>query len=95
MDSKGAVPKDWFAAFHALREVIEKCILRRKVVFIDELPWLDTAKSDFLMALEAFWNEWASSRKAIHLTLVTASGLVRNQYSSRVQSEVVLSDLFA
>ena len=35
------------------------------------------------------------TRKAIHLTFVTASGLVRNQYSSRVQSEVVLDDLFA
>ena len=34
------------------------------------------------------------TRKAIHLTLVTANGLLRNQYSGRVQSEVVLADLF-
>jgi hypothetical protein len=34
------------------------------------------------------------TRKAIHLTFVTANGLLKNQYSSRVQSEVSLSDLF-
>lgn len=29
---------------------------KKKQVFIDELPWLDTPKSDFLSALEYFWN---------------------------------------
>ena len=82
---KGAVPKDWFAAFHALREVVAKCVLRRKVVFIDELPWLDTAKSDFLMALEAFWNEWASARKDIVLVVCgsAAAWMVKNLFRNR------------
>jgi len=35
------------------------------------------------------------TRKAVHLTFVTANGLLRNQYSGRVQSEVTLGDLFA
>lgn len=35
-----------------------------------------------------------NTRKAVHLTFVTANGLFRNQYSSRVQSEVTLDDLF-
>ena len=35
------------------------------------------------------------TRKAVHLTFVTANGLLRNQYSGRVQSEVALDDLFA
>ena len=35
------------------------------------------------------------TRKAVHLTLVTENGLLRNQYSGRVQSEVTLDDLFA
>ena len=82
---KGAVPKDWFAAFHALKEVVAKCVLRRKVVFIDELPWLDTAKSDFLMALEAFWNEWASARKDIMLVVCgsAAAWMVKNLFRNR------------
>ena len=31
---------------------------RKKVVFLDELPWMDTPKSGFLTALEGFWNSW-------------------------------------
>ena len=38
-------------------------------MFIDELPWLDTPKSDFLSALEHFWNGWATSRKDIVLVV--------------------------
>ncbi len=34
-----------------------------KVVFFDELPWLDTPHSNFLSALEHFWNAWASLDK--------------------------------
>ena len=33
-------------------------------------------------------------RRAIHLTFVTASGLLQNKYSGIVQSEVTLEDLF-
>ena len=35
------------------------------------------------------------TRKAIHLTMVTANGVLKNAYSGRVQSEVTLNDLFA
>ena len=81
----GAMPRNWFEAFHALREVVAKCILRRKVVFMDELPWMDTAKSDFLMALEAFWNEWASARKDVMLIVCgsAAAWMVKNLFRNR------------
>ena len=84
-DFKGAMQRNWFAAFHALREVVSKCISRRKVVFLDELPWMDTAKSDFLMALEAFWNEWASARKDIVLIVCgsAAAWMVKNLFRNR------------
>jgi hypothetical protein len=39
----------------------------KKVIFIDELPWLDTPRSGFITALEYFWNTWASSRADILL----------------------------
>ena len=32
---------------------------KRMVVFLDELPWLDTPGSKFVTAFEAFWNSWA------------------------------------
>ena len=82
---KGGVPKDWFAAFTALGEVVQASPMRRKVVFLDELPWLDTAKSDFLMALESFWNEWASARKDVLLVVCgsAAAWMVQNLFRNR------------
>ena len=61
-------PTDWFAAFGLLAELTEQNnSLIRKVLFIDEMPWLDTPKSNFLPALEHFWNSFASRRKDIML----------------------------
>ena len=61
----GKCPGNWLEAFELLKNVISSCPNQRKVVFMDELPWMDTPKSDFLTALEAFWNGWASGRKDI------------------------------
>lgn len=59
--------KDWFEAFHALEDLLSKLPDGKKVVFIDELPWMDTQKSGFVSALEHFWNGWATMRKDILL----------------------------
>lgn len=57
---------DWFDAFDALEEYLELLDAdRKKVVFIDEMPWIDTQKSDFVSALENFWNGWAARRSDI------------------------------
>ncbi len=40
---------------------------RKKVVFIDEMPWFDTQRSNFVRALEYFWNSWAASQYNIVL----------------------------
>ncbi|MBQ2098139.1 MAG: ATP-binding protein, partial [Bacteroidales bacterium] len=39
------------------------------VVFIDELPWMDAPRSQFVSALEHFWNGFASARKDILLII--------------------------
>lgn len=39
----------------------------RRVVFIDELPWMDTPGSRFVMWLDHFWNSWASAQDDIAL----------------------------
>jgi hypothetical protein len=57
----------WFDAFQQLIELLEHSKTKRKVVFLDELPWLDTPKSGFLSAFEHFWNDWASARRDILL----------------------------
>lgn len=59
---------DWVEAFDALEDYLS--ILpndRRKVVFIDEMSWIDTKRSDFVSALENFWNGWASGQYDIVL----------------------------
>ncbi|MBR0296085.1 MAG: AAA family ATPase [Paludibacteraceae bacterium] len=73
-------PKDWFEAFEQLRSLIEMSKMKRKVVFLDELPWMDTPKSNLVSALEHFWNDWASTRDDIMLIVCgsAASWLVKN-----------------
>ncbi len=65
--------KDWFSAFSKLKSFLQGANVKRdpvsgkRVIFLDELPWLDTAKSDFKSALEYFWNSWASTQNDILL----------------------------
>ncbi len=57
---------DWMDAFDALEEYLESLPAeRKKVVFIDEMPWIDTPQSEFVEALECFWNSWGSRRRDI------------------------------
>ncbi|MBQ9164419.1 MAG: ATP-binding protein [Bacteroidaceae bacterium] len=74
------IPEDWFEAFHLLEELLTMSKDEKKVVFLDELPWMDTPKSDFVKALELFWNSWASARHDIFLIVCgsAASWLVKN-----------------
>lgn len=56
-------PSDWFEAFHSLQDLLTNADNQeRQVVFIDELPWMDTPSSGFITALEHFWNDWAAHR---------------------------------
>ena len=65
---------DWIDAFQQLTDLLENNETReRQVIFIDELPWFDTHKSKFLMALEHFWNSWAARRKDIFLVVCGSS----------------------
>jgi AAA+ ATPase superfamily predicted ATPase len=61
------IPKNWLEAFQQLITLLEKSPRKKKVIFLDELPWLDTARSGFIQALEHFWNSWASARNDILL----------------------------
>ena len=58
--------KSWDDAFEMLKTlIVSKKKTNRKVIFFDEMPWIDTPKSSFVSALEYFWNSWASSRSDI------------------------------
>lgn len=60
-------PKTWPEAFRLLGRLLDSLPDGKKVVFIDELPWMDTPRSNFIRALDHFWNAWATTRKDIIL----------------------------
>lgn len=53
------MPRDWNEAFEQLKHYLGTIAKKRVVIFIDEMPWLDTPKSKFVSAFEYFWNDWA------------------------------------
>ncbi len=64
MHRKYTAPKNWNRAFEDLRDYLESLDdSKKQVVFLDELPWLDNQKSEFLSAFEWFWNDWASTKE--------------------------------
>lgn len=74
-------PMNWLKAFDILQLYLEQLNCHhKKVVFIDELPWLATSRSGFLPALENFWNAWASKRNDIVLVVCgsAASWMITN-----------------
>ena len=61
--------KNWFQAFDELKEVVKASSLGKKILFIDEMPWMDKPNANFIPALENFWNAWASARKDVLLVI--------------------------
>ena len=64
---------DWFAAFDELKRVIKESELKKKVIFLDEIAWMYTKKSNFIKALENFWNSWASARSDVLLIICSSA----------------------
>ncbi len=73
-------PEDWFEAFRLLEVFLQPHLGdEKKVVFLDELPWLAGDDADFIPALGYFWNTWAS-RKNLVLVICgsAASWMIEN-----------------
>jgi AAA+ ATPase superfamily predicted ATPase len=90
---------NWMEAFQQIRQVVERSKQKKKIIFIDELPWFDTPHSGFIQAFEHFWNSWASARKDILLlvcgsaaswminTLINNKGGLHNRVTQRIKME--------
>ena len=63
-------PKTWYDAFRQLKHYLSG-ISRpgRNLVFLDEVPWMATRRSDFVSALENFWNGWGSGENDVMLVV--------------------------
>lgn len=59
---------NWFDAFFALGQYLETLPAdKKRVLFFDEMPWIDSLRSDFVGAFEYFWNSWAVSQRNVML----------------------------
>lgn len=68
LKNQNCAPTCWREAFALLRELLSASRAKRKVVFLDELPWLSGPKSsEFIGELGYFWNSWADSQRNIVL----------------------------
>jgi predicted AAA+ superfamily ATPase len=93
------IPKNWFLAFQQLIKYLESSEDEKKVIFLDELPWFDNQKSDFIPSLEHFWNSWASARDDVILVvcgsaaswiinkLINHKGGLHNRVTERIKLE--------
>jgi AAA+ ATPase superfamily predicted ATPase len=77
--------KCWADAFDKLKILLKESKANRKVVFIDEMPWLDAKRSDFLPAFDFFWNSWASANPEILFICCgsATSWIVKNIFQNR------------
>lgn len=92
-------PANWHDAFNCLASILKSLPKKKNkhVVFIDEMPWLDTARSEFIPALEFFWNQHLSKMKNILLVacgstsswikkkLINARGGLHNRVTHRMR----------
>ena len=82
-------PDTWFKAFTFLEYFIDSTNKnqsdRKKVIFIDELPWLNTPKSNFLAALDHFWNSYGSKQNNLILVVCgsAASWMIQKIVNSK------------
>ncbi|MBT4398516.1 MAG: AAA family ATPase [Bacteroidetes bacterium] len=61
---QGERPQNWLQAFNILKQYLKgiRETRKKKVIFIDEFPWVDTMRSGFLPAFENFWNAYCTTR---------------------------------
>jgi len=80
--SNAKIPVNWQEAFMTLQHLLESKMdkNRRCIIFIDEIPCLDTPKSGFTGALDHFWNTWCSDHSNVMLIICgsATSWIIKN-----------------
>ena len=72
--SDPAIPKNWQMAFLQLKAYLKTLDKARKqVIFIDELPWVYTARSRFIQLLAHLWNDYISKEQHFILVICGSS----------------------
>ena len=84
---KGKLPNKWMDAFFALEQTLTPLLddKKRQVIFIDELPCFDVARTRFVVALGHFWNSFVSKHDNLMLVVCgsATSWMVDNIVNNR------------
>ncbi len=77
-----AAAKNWDDAFRALGEVI---LDGKKIIVIDEFPWLAAGRTRIVSELKIFWDQWAAKNPKLVLILCgsVASFMVKHLIHSK------------
>ncbi len=95
-------PASWSEAFFQLEQFLESSSVvkhktGKRVVFFDELPWMNTPRSKFLSCLDHFWNSWGVRQRDFILivcgsaaswmlqNIVKAKGGLHNRLSQQIR----------
>jgi AAA+ ATPase superfamily predicted ATPase len=92
-------PATWHQAFEYLAGYLYDLPrpATKHVVFLDEMPWMDTPRSEFISALEFFWNQHVSKMDNVLLiacgsasswirkNLINARGGLYNRITHRIK----------
>lgn len=75
--------RSWLEAFSLLSDLLEKTAVvstTKRVVFLDEFPWMDSPRSGFLNAFDHFWNGWATKQSDLVVVICgsAASWMIQN-----------------
>ena len=73
----------------------KKSRIDRRFRKLIETKQIESMKTDELRNKIAAFKAATKSKKSLVPTMITTFGVKRNQYSGKVQQEVVLDDLFA
>ncbi len=79
-------PQTWLQAFSQLKTYLNGLTGdKKKVIFLDEIPWFETPRSGFLSALDNFWNMYCTKRTDIILVICgsAASWIIDRVVNSR------------
>jgi uncharacterized protein len=74
-----APPDNWLDVFRLLKNhLVSLKSPKKKLVFLDEFPWMDSPKSGFLSAFEYFWNDWAVDQNIIIIVCGSSTSWMLN-----------------
>jgi AAA+ ATPase superfamily predicted ATPase len=67
-------PANWMEAFSLLEKFIDGLTTKgKKVIFLDEFPWIYTQKSKFIQLFAHFWNNYCSKRSDLVVVICGSS----------------------